>query len=75
MENYNLIKVYAGSELEVNLLKAELENQGISSIIKNDFASGVVAGFGGGTPSSIYLYVKESDVEKSNSIINEFMAN
>ncbi len=54
----NLIRVYSGSELTVNLLKDALANLGISSMIRNDFNSGVSAGFSGGVPSSIDLLIQ-----------------
>lgn len=58
-ENSNLIRVYSGTELTVNLLKDELEKFGISSMIRNDFNSGVSAGFSGGVPSSIDLFIQD----------------
>jgi hypothetical protein len=71
-ENSILIRVYSGTELTVNLLKDELENLGISSMIRNDFNSGVSAGFSGGVPSSIDLLIQEFDFEKAEPIISEF---
>ncbi len=68
----NLIRVYSATELTVNLLKAELENAGISSMIRNDFNSGVSAGFSGGVPSSIDLLIQEVDLEKAEPIVSEF---
>ncbi len=68
----NLIRVYSATELTVNLLKAELENAGISSMIRNDFNSGVSAGFSGGVPSSIDLFIQEVDLEKAEPIVSEF---
>ena len=41
----NLVKVFTGSELTVNLLREELENIGVTSIIKDEFSSGIAAGF------------------------------
>lgn len=70
--NSNLIRVYSGTELTVNLLKDELEKFGISSMIQNDFNSGVSAGFSGGVPSSIDLFIQELDLGKSEPILNEF---
>jgi len=70
--NSNLIRVYSGTELTVNLLKDELEKFGISSMIQNDFNSGVSAGFSGGVPSSIDLFIQELDLGKAESIIREF---
>ena len=71
-ENSNLIPIFSGTELTVNLLKDELENFGISSLIQNDFNSGVSAGFSGGVPSSIDLLIQEFDMEKADPIISEF---
>jgi hypothetical protein len=71
-ENSNLICVYSGTELTVNLLQDELGKFGIPSMIQNDFNSGVSAGFSGGIPSSIDLFIQERDLEKADSIISEF---
>jgi hypothetical protein len=71
-ENSNLIRVYSGTELTVNLLKDELEKFGISSMIQNDFNSGVSAGFSGGVPSSIDLFIQELDLGKAEPILSEF---
>ncbi len=68
----NLIRVYSGTELTVNLLKDELEKFGISSMIQNDFNSGVSAGFSGGVPSSIDLFIQEFDLGKAEPILREF---
>jgi len=68
----NLIRVYSGTELIVNLLKDELEKSGIPAMIQNDFNSGVSAGFSGGNPSSVDLFIQEFDVEKAVRIISEF---
>jgi hypothetical protein len=56
----------------VNLLKDELEEFGISSMVQNDFNSGISAGFSGGVPSSIDLFIQELDLGKAESILSEF---
>ena len=71
-ENSNLIRVYSGTELTVNLLRYELEKSGIAGMIRNDFNSGVSAGFSGGVPSAIDLYIQELDLAKAEPIISEF---
>jgi len=71
-ENGNLIRIYSGTELTVNLLKDKLEKIGISSLIQNDFNSGVSAGFSGGVPSSVDLFIQEPDLGKAEPIIREF---
>lgn len=69
----NLIRVYTGTDVTVNLLKDELEKVGISGIIRNDFNSGVMAGFSGGSLSSIDLFILDLDMDKAQPIINEFL--
>ncbi|TDN96749.1 putative signal transducing protein [Sunxiuqinia elliptica] len=66
-----LIPVFTGSETEVILLKGQLEEQGISTLIRNDYQSGITAGFGGGTPSSIELLVQQKDLEAAQAILDD----
>ncbi|MFY9153339.1 MAG: DUF2007 domain-containing protein [Prolixibacteraceae bacterium] len=73
-EKHNLIHVYSGTELLVNLLKNELEQSGISGIIRNDFNSGISAGFSGGVPSMADFYIQEPDLQEAEPIIAEFTA-
>jgi hypothetical protein len=74
MEN-NLFKAFTGSEIEVLLLQGELEANNISSMKRDGFASGLRAGFYGGSPSSVDLFIEESELEKATPIIEEFLAN
>ena len=74
-EKNNLVKIFSGREVSVIILKGKLEEQGISSIIQNDYQSGITAGFMGGTTSSIELYIQESDLNNAEPIINEFIKN
>lgn len=71
-KNSNLIRIYSGTELTVNLLKGELEGFGIPGMIQNDFNSGISAGFSGGVPSSVDLFIQESDLGKAEPIVSEF---
>jgi hypothetical protein len=76
MENEkDLIRVYTGSEIYVLHLKEELEESGISVRMQNDFQSGISAGFVGGVPSAIDLYISESDLNKAEPIIADFLKN
>ena len=68
----NLVLLYTGTELTVNLLKDELEKTGVYGIVQNDFNSGISAGFSGGVPSAIDLYIQELDLEKAEPILGEF---
>jgi hypothetical protein len=67
-----LIRVFTGSELIVNLLKEELEKSGIGCFIQNDFKSGIGAGFSGGIPSAVDLFIKEIDVMRAQLILREY---
>jgi len=69
----NLVRIFTGSEISAILLKGKLEDNGISALIQNDFQSGISAGFLGGIPSAIDLFIQESDLEKAEPIIKEFL--
>jgi hypothetical protein len=76
MKNENdLIKIFSGTEISVNLLKDELESVGISAMIQNDFQSGITAGFFGGGTSAVDIFVQEADQKEAEPIINEFLKN
>ena len=67
-----LIRIFTGTEVSVILLKGKLEESGIPALIKNDYQSGISAGFTGGIPSAIDVYIQESDLTKAEPIVNEF---
>lgn len=68
----NLIRVFSGSEVSVILLKAKLEEAGVSAMIQNDFQSGLSAGFAGSTPTGVDLYIREGDLALAEPILSEF---
>jgi hypothetical protein len=67
----NLIKVFTGSEFSVFLLKAKLEDIGISAIVRNDFNGA----FLGTISPAVDLFINESDLEKAEPLIKEFLQN
>ena len=69
------VTVFSGSEIEGLMLKGLLEGLDIEGIIQNDYQSGIIAGFGGGTISTVRLKIHESDLEKAQSIITDFTIN
>jgi hypothetical protein len=71
----DLIRVYTGTEISVIHLKEELEEGGIDVLMQNDFQSGMSADFVGGVPSSIDIYIKKTDLEKAEPIIEDFIQN
>jgi len=64
-----LVLIYTGRIIIVERIQTELESNGIVSIMKDGFRQGIEAGFGGGVPSAIDLFVTQSDVEKAKEII------
>ena len=72
-EKTNLIRVYTGTEVTVSLLKNELEKIEILGIIKNDYNSGITAGFSAGTSSAVDLFIYEIDLNKAEPIISAFI--
>ena len=69
-DNEKIVLVYIGNELIIRRMRKKLESEGIFSVIKDGFQSGLSAGFVGGVPSAIELYVLESDFKEAIEIIN-----
>ena len=69
----SLLKIYTDSEITISKLKGELYLQGISSITKNGFQSGNNAGFGGGLPNVLDLYIDSDDKVKALKIIESIV--
>ena len=69
------VTVFSGSEVEVLMLKGLLEDHNIEGIVQNDYQSGIIAGFGGGTISTVRLKIHETDLDKAQTIIIEFKNN
>lgn len=69
MEKENLIKVFAGAESTVILLKTRLEEIGINCIIKNDSSDA----FLGTAPLVIDLYINEEDLKRAKPIIQSIV--
>lgn len=69
----DLIHVFAGTELTVLHLKDILGDSGITCLIRNDYESGKSAGFMGGTPTTVDLYIQKSDEAKAETIMAEFV--
>lgn len=73
-ERNKLIKVYTGTEVTVILLKELLEEIGVSSTIQNNYKSGIEVGFVGSVISAIDLYIQQSDFDKAEPLIRNFIA-
>ena len=64
-----IVKIYTGSEIIINRLASELEAKGILSLLKDGFQQGIEAGFVGGVPSAIDLFVRESDLSAALEVV------
>lgn len=64
-------RVYTGSEVNVQHLQNLLEEQNIPTRVRNDFDSGLRAGFGGGLPGQVLLFAKTDHYEKALKITQE----
>jgi hypothetical protein len=61
-------RVYTGSEVNVQYLQGILEEAGIHTRVRNDFDSGLRAGFGGGLPGQVQLFAISSHYEEAQKI-------
>lgn len=72
-KNSDLIRIYSGTELNAFMLKDLLEANDIVAMIRNDFHSGNLSGFFGGTPTAIDVYVLSTDAEKALPLVDAFI--
>jgi hypothetical protein len=61
-------RVYTGFETNVQYLQELYEKAGISSRVRNDFDSGLRAGFGGGLPGQVQLFVVKNHLDEALKI-------
>ncbi len=61
--------VYTGSEVNVQYLQELLEKAGIATRVRNDFDSGLRAGFGGGLPGQVLLFAIASHYDEAEKIV------
>ncbi len=61
-------RVYTGSETNVQYLQEVFDKAGISSRVRNDFDSGLRAGFGGGLRGQVQLFVIKSHYDEALKI-------
>ena len=72
-KNNQYVDFYSGTEIAIIGLKRQLESIGVFGIVQNDFNSGNLAGFVGGTADTVRLKIKESDIEKAKPILEEYL--
>ena len=72
-KNNGYVDFFSGTEIAINGLQRQLESIGVLGIIQNDFNSGNLAGFFGGTADTVRLKINESDIEKAKPILEEYL--
>jgi hypothetical protein len=65
----DLVKIYTDVEASVILLKARLQEVGITSMYKNDFSDAWI----GTAPSMFTLYIQKSDFVTAEPLIRDFI--
>jgi hypothetical protein len=68
-DSEDLFKVFTGNEASAILLKAKLEEIGVSAMIKDDS----INAFLGAAPVMTDLYIRKSDISRAIETINEFI--
>jgi len=71
----NYEHIYTGSEVNIQYLQQLLHKAGIDTIVKNNFESGLRAGFGGGLPGQVQLLVEFSHLEEARKIVEATFPN
>ncbi len=66
-----LMKVFSGSEILAQALQTKLEAAEISTVVKNNIQSGIIAGFGT-AGQAVEVFIEKIDLLKANPIIEEF---
>ncbi len=61
-------RVYTGSETNVQYLQELFDEANIHYRVRNDFDSGLRAGFGGGLPGQVQLFVMDRNYEEALKI-------
>ncbi|WP_430810642.1 MULTISPECIES: putative signal transducing protein [unclassified Carboxylicivirga] len=69
----DIVNIYSDTELTVMHLKNVLADKGIEAMVKNDFQSGVSAGFVAGSATSVDLYVLLKDEVRARAIVETFV--
>ncbi|WP_340152461.1 DUF2007 domain-containing protein [uncultured Marivirga sp.] len=66
----DIVRIHSDTEININLLQDELNKIGIHSMVKNDFQSATLAGFGSSS-NAVDLYVNANDFDKASEVIQD----
>ncbi|MDB2463689.1 DUF2007 domain-containing protein [Flavobacteriaceae bacterium] len=65
-------RIFTGPSLVAGAITAELNDIGISPVVRNDMQSGAIAGFGGGVLDQVQLLVREDQYEQAFEVAQKF---
>jgi len=65
-------RIFTGPSLVAGAITAELNDMGISPVVRNDMQSGAIAGFGGGVLDQVELLVREDQYEQAFEVAQKF---
>lgn len=65
-------RIFTGPSLVAGAITAELNDMGISPVVRNDMQSGAIAGFGGGVLDQVQLLVREGQYEQAFEVAQKF---
>jgi hypothetical protein len=65
-------RIFTGPSLVAGAITAELNEMGISPVVRNDMQSGAIAGFGGGVLDQVQLLVREDQYEQALEVAQKF---
>lgn len=66
-----LVRIFEGSEIEAEILKAQLEAVNIGAMVKNQTNSSATAGFGS-IGSACAVFILQDDKDQASKILEEF---
>lgn len=65
-------RIFTGPSLVAGAITAELNDLGISPVVRNDMQSGAMAGFGGGILDQVQLFVREDQYPQALEVAQKF---
>lgn len=68
-------RIYTGSEVNVLHLQNLLSEENIPTRVRNDFDSGLRAGFGGGLPGQVQLFTLSEFYDKALKVVRQTFPN
>ena len=65
-------RIFTGPSVVAGAITAELNDLGISPVVRNDTQSGAMAGFGGGVLDQVQLLVREDQYAQALEVAQKF---